>query len=163
MFKNVFNSIKSSLTSAVTKFTDSVLNTDQLYAKQSISLMSAIIYADGVVEDTEMEAAAALIAADPKIQAQNGTPGKDGTPFDAMTCLAVELASYEAIAALPGGMTGPVGKLQIKAKAKTFANEVPKIEDREMIIAQCEAMASSDGNIDPAEKDIIAIFRAAVA
>lgn len=163
MFKSLFNSIKSAVTTAAAKFSDAVLNTDQLYAKQSISMMSAIIYADGVVEDSEMEAAAALIGADAKIQAQEGTAGKDGTEFSAMNCLAVEMAAYEKISALPGGMSGPVGKLQMKAKAKDFAREVPKVEDREMIIAQCEAMAASDGNLAPEEKAVIAIFRSAVS
>lgn len=163
MFKNIFNSVVNSLTSAVAAFADSVLNDDQKYAKASISLQAAVIYADGVVEDSEMEAAAALIGADAKIAAQEGTAGKDGTEFNAMNCLAVEMESYAKIAALPGGMTGPVGKLQMKAKAKQFALDVPKMEDRQMIIAQCEAMAGSDGNIAPEEKAVIALFRAEVS
>jgi hypothetical protein len=162
MFKNLFNSVVASLTSAVSAFTDAVLSDDQKYAKASISFQAAIIYADGIVEDDEMEAAAAMIGADAKIAAQEGTAGKDGTEFNAMTCLAVEMESYAKIAALPGGMTGPVGKLQMKAKAKQFALDVPKMEDREMIIAQGEAMAGADGNIAAEEAQVIAMFRAAV-
>ena len=162
MILNILRGIRGAVTAAASKFVAAVLNTEQLYTKNSLMVMAAAIMADGNADDSEIEAAANIIAADPQIQDQNGKPMKNGELFDAMTVLAEEIASFEKICKVVGGMSGPVGRNLMKGKIEQFRNEVPKEEDREMILAQAAAMIGADGIIKPEEEKVLNLFRQAV-
>lgn len=162
MFSNFLKGALNKITTMAESFSSQVLKTDELYAKHSIGVIAAVTMADGFADDGEMNAAFNFIETDDKIMSSFGNDR-------AQDCLAVEIERYTKILRTSDGKPleegqklGAVAKKRLEGAAKLFAAEVPKKEDREMIIAIAEDMAGADGNVAQCEKDVIAIFRSAV-
>ena len=143
-------------TAFASKFASSALNTEERYAKAVITNLAAVTYADGIVEDEEMETAYGFIEGLSEIR---DTLGEDR----AKEMFAMELQRFEAMAKMCGGaLSGPVAKMELKKVAKAIISDVPEMDKREMIIAIAEQMADSDGSRAPEEDAVVKALKGAM-
>lgn len=143
--------------SLANKFVASALNEDERYAKAVVTCLAAVTYADGEVDDGEMVAAYGFIEG---LDVIRDNLGEDR----AKELFASELARFEKMATMCGGtLGGPVGGMEIKKVAQQIADEVPSKDNREMVLAIAQQMASSDGSVAKEEEAVIKALRSKMA